>query len=66
MTPLTQNIRRLRIAAGISQENAARRLGVTMGTWWRWETGRHKPDLDTLQRIADLLQTTPSKLLEEQ
>lgn len=47
-----------------SQESAAHALGVTLVTWARWERGETTPALPMLARIAYLLHTTPSKLLE--
>jgi DNA-binding transcriptional regulator YiaG len=35
-----QELRKLRESFGLTQEQLAQRLGVTMGTYWRWESGR--------------------------
>lgn len=49
-------IRRLRIAAGMSQEHLAQRVGVTTHTIWTLENDpRANPRLDTLRAIARAL-----------
>ena len=65
MELFARNLRRLRLAVGLSQEAAARQLGVSLITWNRWECQKAKPNLDVLQRIADVLQTTPADLFRE-
>ena len=42
----------LRMRAGISQEELARRVGTTKSAISRLESGRHRPNVQTLQRIA--------------
>jgi transcriptional regulator with XRE-family HTH domain len=43
----------LRMRAGISQEELARRVGTTKSAISRLESGRHRPNVETLQRIAE-------------
>ena len=51
-----ENMLRLRTAAGLTQEQAARNMGKLQGDWARWETGKRKPGCATMiQRIADAL-----------
>lgn len=38
--PTASHIRELREAAGLTQENAARMLGVSVASWYGWERGR--------------------------
>ena len=56
-------IRRLRNEMKISQAEAASRAGVNQQTWARWESGQVGIDLDTLQIIARVLETTPEALI---
>lgn len=56
-TSIPQNIRRLRRQAGLTQEQLAEKLFVTRQTISLWELGKAKPDVDTLQAIADCFQT---------
>jgi DNA-binding XRE family transcriptional regulator len=44
---------RLRMKLGISQEELARRIGVSPPTISRLESGRHSPNFATLRKIAD-------------
>jgi transcriptional regulator with XRE-family HTH domain len=43
----------LRMRVGISQEELARRVGTTKSAISRLESGRHRPNVETLQRIAE-------------
>lgn len=49
------SIRQIREAAGISQRELAERLGVSQSLVARWESPNGRPQVDTLQRIADAL-----------
>ena len=55
------NIRRFREAKGLTQEQLAEVLGVTVGTVW--ETEKTQPDIDTLQRIAQVLEVSVEELI---
>jgi DNA-binding XRE family transcriptional regulator len=47
---------RLRVAAGMSQQQLADRLGtISEPGIHRWETGRTRPNIDTLPRLASTL-----------
>lgn len=48
--------RSVRLAAGLSQRDIARALGVTQGTVLRWERGEAHPRLEVAARYALLLQ----------
>jgi transcriptional regulator with XRE-family HTH domain len=39
--------------AGISQAELARRVGTTKSAISRLESGRHRPNVETLQRVAE-------------
>jgi DNA-binding XRE family transcriptional regulator len=43
----------LRTRHGISQEELARRVGTSKSAIARLESGRHKPSMETLRRIAE-------------
>lgn len=64
-----RRIRAARKAAGFSSAEALARAfdpplsGMTVH---RWEAGMHKPDLDRLYDLADILGVKPSELLEEE
>jgi transcriptional regulator with XRE-family HTH domain len=60
------NVRRLRIKAGITQENLARQVGVTTHTIWRLENDpAANPRLQTLRAVAKALGATMFELLDK-
>lgn len=63
---LYENIKRLRIAKGLSQEELATRLNVVRQTISKWEKGLSVPDSEILIKLSDVLKTTVSELLEEE
>ena len=52
---IAHHIRSLRKRAGLTQEELAQRLYVTRQTVSLWELGKTRPDVETLQAIADCL-----------
>lgn len=61
---LGPNIQRLRLAAGLTQAEAAARLGVALSTWARWEQSAILPDTHRLADIAKTLNTDIPTLFE--
>jgi len=50
-----QNIfKELRITNGMTQTEAAKKLGISRSTIGMYETGAREPDFKTLEKIADL------------
>ena len=60
---LAENLKALRRAKGLSQEELAVRLHVVRQTVSKWEKGRSVPDAELLIRLAEELDTTPAALL---
>lgn len=60
---ITDRMRQARERLGISQEEAGRRLGVTLRTYARWERGESKGWVGYLAEIAQALETTESDIL---
>lgn len=60
-----ENLRGARIAAGLTQEALAQRLGVVKQTIGNYERGEREPDLATLRAIAAALGVTPADLLDD-
>jgi ribosome-binding protein aMBF1 (putative translation factor) len=52
---LAEQIKRARLAAGLTQVQIAERLGIGQSVYARIEGGHHIVRLDTAQRIADVL-----------
>ena len=62
---LSENLRRLRVRSGLSQEALAARLHVVRQTVSKWEQGRSVPDADLLLRLSEILEAPVSALLGE-
>ena len=62
---LSENIRRLRKAKGLSQEELAVKLNVVRQTVSKWEQGLSVPDADLLLALSDALETPVGTLLGE-
>jgi transcriptional regulator with XRE-family HTH domain len=60
---LAQNIRRLRLQGGMTQEELAERLGVTGQAVSRWERGECCPDITLLPGLSNLFGVTADELL---
>lgn len=60
---LSENIRSIRKAKGLSQEEFSIRLYVVRQTVSKWERGLSVPDSEMLIRIAEILETPVSVLL---
>jgi putative transcriptional regulator len=54
--PSPEELKRIRIELGLSQELFARRLGVSIGTVQSWEIGRRRPGRLTRGLIARTLE----------
>ena len=65
MDHFTQNLRRARKAAGLTQQQLADRLHVTRQSVSSWELGRTEPDLQTLTELAEVFGTDAGSLLGE-
>ena len=53
---LAENIRGYRKSLGITQEQLAERLGITLGTVSKWERGSSEPDLGFIMRSCSMFQ----------
>lgn len=56
-TAVTNTVRALRDAAGLTQAELAERIGVTRQTLIAIEQGKYSPSLETAFRIARALET---------
>lgn len=63
---LSDNIKRLRSAAGLSQEELAGKLHVVRQTISKWEKGLSVPDADMLIALAQALDSSPAELLAQE
>jgi transcriptional regulator with XRE-family HTH domain len=62
-SPVGQAIARRRKKLGLTQAQLADATGIDRGHISRLEAGIFQPTLPTLARIADALETTPSRLM---
>jgi len=62
---LGQRIRELRLAAGLTQAELARRTGIHRPNIARVEAGRHTPSLETLARLATAIGVPTTAVLDE-
>lgn len=65
MTVFSKNLKRLRIAKNMTQEQAAEALGVSTQTVSRWECNTTLPDVTVLPQIAALYCVTIDDLYKE-
>ncbi len=54
MAKVSENLRRFRQDSGLTQEQVAQKLYVTRQTVSGYESGRTQPDIETLQKLADI------------
>lgn len=63
MARVGKNIKILRTAQNMTQDDLAGLLFVSRQTVSNYETGKSNPDIDTLVRIAEALKTDPNSLI---
>ena len=63
MRDIGKNIKDLRIRKSMTQDELAEKLFVTRQTVSNYETGKSRPDIDMLERIAAVLETDIQQLL---
>lgn len=61
---LGKRIRELRLAAGLTQAEVARRTGIHRPNIARVEAGRHTPSLETLTRLAQAIGVPTTRVLD--
>jgi len=62
-----EKLKTLRVASGLSQEEIAETLGVTLRTYWNYEAGRMYPKrTDSYGKLAKMFNVTTDYLLSEE
>lgn len=56
------NLKRLRIARGMSQDQLAELMGVEQPTIQRWESGSREPKVSQISELAEVLGVDPGEL----
>ena len=64
MRDIGANIRRARVRRKLTQDDLAQTVHTTRQTISNYETGRSRPDVETLQRLADALGVELTELLD--
>ena len=62
-TILAEQLRKIRLAAGFTQQNIADALKINRATYTYYETGKTLPDIVTIQKLAVLYQIDIQDLL---
>ena len=60
---LAENIRNYRKSLGLTQEQLAERLGITLGAVSKWERGGSEPDLGYIMDLAELFHVSVDALI---
>ena len=60
---MLENLKRLRIEAGVSQKSLAEAIGVSQQSINKYENHKIEPDIETLIRIADYFKTSVDYLV---
>lgn len=63
MANIGKNIRKIRRARGLTQDELAEKLFITRQTISGWENGRTQPGLDVLGELADALECSPLDII---
>lgn len=58
-------LKRIRKAKGLTQKDVAEKLGIATHSYTRYECGVRRPNIDTLLKIANILDVKASDLLEK-
>lgn len=59
-----KKIEQLRNKLGISQNELAKRIGVTQGAISQWEQGLSKPTIDKLIKLGEIFKCSVEDLLQ--
>lgn len=60
---IAENIKKLRKAHALTQEQLAEALGVTVGAVYKWEAGLSNPELKLIMELADFFEVSIDVLL---
>ena len=60
---LSENIRKCRKQLGLTQEQLAEAMGVSIGAVHKWETGLSTPDITLIVALANFFDTSVDAML---
>lgn len=58
-----ENLRSARENLGLSQKDVAEKIGVAKSTYSLYESGNREPNVQTIKKIADVLDVSADRLL---
>ena len=59
-----EQLRKARIAAGLTQQQVADAMGITNSTYCGYETGKRQPDVPKIKQLSNILGISGDALLE--
>ena len=62
----SENLRELRKAHKLTQEQLAEAMGVTVGAVSKWESGASTPDIALIMDLAEFFETSVDVLLKSE
>lgn len=62
---ISDNLKRLRIERGLTQQQVGEQLGTSKQAYSYWESGQHTPRFETIKKLADILGVTTDQITEE-
>lgn len=63
MSDFSFQLKRLRLQAGITQNELAKALNVSQNAVFNWENGKREPNFETVEQIASFFDVLPSELM---
>ena len=63
MNDVAKNIRKIRDASGMTQEELAEKMFITRQTISNWENGKSQPDVETLSKLSELFSVEVTELI---
>ena len=61
---IASKLKELRIASGLTQEQLSQIIGISRVNYTRYETGKVRPDYETLIKIADYYDVSLDELFD--
>lgn len=58
----SENLKRIRTERGISQQELAKKVGVSQTAIYQWEKGTRTPKVDAIAKLASVLDVPPVQL----
>lgn len=59
-----EQLRKARIASGLTQQQVADAMGITNSTYCGYETGKRQPDVQKIKQLSKILGVSGDSLLE--